>query len=453
MSYKANTPSFGALGDGKTIATKAIQQSIDECHAAGGGEVLVPAGTYVVGTLELKSHVTLRLLAGARLLGSPDRNDYTIVSRPFPDEQLVSQSSVPFARTHLIYAKNARHVSIVGEGIIDGNGPAFFGPIQEEHPLKRFRVRGWRPGEMVAFYDCEHILIQGIHLCHSPMYNIMAYCCTGVRIVDVNISNHPSTPNGDGIDPICCHDVHIHGCTIDTADDSIAIYSGFAMAANDVRSCENVVISDCILRSRCNAIRIGYAGDMPIQNIVAHDVIVEARAGVAIQSVCPFNVKQGTPIEHIILSNMIMHVARPLLVIIDPRSIKPAGIRHLAMDNLRIYARMGIGMIGSPAIPIEDVTLNHLKLHLAGTMRADGVGSPIPEKVNFMGNDADKIPHAIYCRHVRNAAMTDVRVEWGACSGPWQSALHTEQCADMAIQNCILPAAPALPAPCAAGSE
>ncbi len=201
---------------------------------------------------------------------------------------------------------------------------------------------------MVAFYDCEHITIKGIHLRHSPMYNIMAYCCTDVRITDVNIFNHPSTPNGDGIDPICCHDVHIHGCTIETADDSIAIYSGFAIAANDIRSCENIVISDCILRSRCNGIRIGYAGDKPIRNIVVHDVIIEARAGIAIQSACPYNVKHGTPIEHIMLSNMIMHVARPLLVIIDPRSAKPAGIRHLAMDNMMIYARMGIGLIGSP---------------------------------------------------------------------------------------------------------
>src|ERR1051325_4441321 len=157
-----NVRDYGAKGDGTTLDTKAIQQAIDKCFSNNGGTVLIPAGNFLSGTLELKSNVTLHLSAAAKLLGSPKREDYT------------AGKGVPSGNGNIVflYAANANNVSIEGNGTIDGNGLAFYNGKGDNTGPGQHGVGGNfdRP-HLGIFYQCNRLSI------HSVFCTASAYHC------------------------------------------------------------------------------------------------------------------------------------------------------------------------------------------------------------------------------------------------------------------------------------
>ena len=190
-----NIKSFGAIGDGVAMETKAIQDSIDACHDAGGGIVRVPAGDFQIGTIELKSNVTLSLDYGANLLGSTNKADYTTEGIDDPRE------GGPHC---LIYANGATNIAIEGLGVIDGRGTA------ENFPRLRSggRNRGLRP-RLLRMVNCDGLTFSGVTWKRPAFWGLHLIDCKNIHFDAVTVRFRNNNFNNDGLDLDGCENVRI----------------------------------------------------------------------------------------------------------------------------------------------------------------------------------------------------------------------------------------------------
>jgi polygalacturonase len=267
---------FGAEGDGAMPATAALRDAIAACHAAGGGRVVVPPGRFLTGAIHLKSNVNLHVSKGATLAFSQDPRDFLpVVFTRWEGVELMNYSP-------LIYAFEQDNVAVTGEGTLDGQA-------DEEHwwPWKGRREAGGGPNQAPARnrllematrgvpvservfgdsqylrpnfiqpYRSRNVLIEGVRIVRSPMWEIHPVLCTNVTVRNVAVDTHG--PNNDGCDPESCKDVLIEGCSFDTGDDCIALKSG---RNDDGRRLnvpvENVIVRDCIMKDGHGGVVIG----------------------------------------------------------------------------------------------------------------------------------------------------------------------------------------------------
>jgi polygalacturonase len=217
---------LGAVGDGKTRDTAAFQKALDACAAMGGGTVLVPAGAYLIGSIELKSHTTLRLEKGAILLGSPDLADYPVVKVRWEGRWVDGHRG-------LVSARNATDIAIVGPGKIFGN-TNLIGRQMPRRPV------------IVEPIECTNVTLEGFATQHRNMWSVHPTYCENVEARKLTIRSVGG--NGDGIDVDSCRHVRIEDCDIDTGDDCIAIKSGRGMEGyRAARPTEDVLISHCTM--------------------------------------------------------------------------------------------------------------------------------------------------------------------------------------------------------------
>ncbi|MEJ2703859.1 MAG: glycosyl hydrolase family 28-related protein, partial [Sedimentisphaerales bacterium] len=236
-----NIRDYGAVGDGKTLDTSSIRKAVDACAAAGGGQVLLPPGRYLSGTVHLKSHVTLFLDAGARLIGITDLTQY---QHPTPPAFLPEARWGKWHRA-LILGDGVEDIAIAGQGVIDGN--KVFDATGEEH------MRG--PHTFV-FLNCRNVTVRDVSFVDSANYAIFFLISDDVDIRNVKITGGWDGVHFRGAPERPCRNVSIVGCQFFTGDDSIA-----------GRYWENTLISDCIVNSSCNGIRlIGPATHLIVHN-------------------------------------------------------------------------------------------------------------------------------------------------------------------------------------------
>ena len=273
---------FGAVGNGVAKDTAAVQRAIDAANAAGGGEVLLPQGTYLCGSLFLKSGVDFHLAEGATLKGSPDPADYNAVD-VCPQNSGRLGSGDNMSGGHLILCIEQARVTLRGPGKIDGNVGAFLKMPDGSHPPKKLKIP-WRPGQMVWFVESRNITIRDIELADAPYWSCFIYGCEGVAVDNAKIHTRrkPHTYNGDGLDIDSSRRVRVTGCRIFTADDSITLRAngdrlkaaGGHAGRETLPDCADVVVSNCTLSSDCNAIRLG-VGNGHIRNCSFHDIRIE----------------------------------------------------------------------------------------------------------------------------------------------------------------------------------
>jgi len=285
-----NVLDYGAMGDGQTINTRALQSAIDACCRAGGGTVYVPAGAYVTGSLELGSYLTLYLDAGAKLLGSQDAADYPVVEGRWEGVD---------RRTHapLIAGSGLRNVAITGRGTIDGRGAYWWQKLREgtlDHPRPR----------LIGLMECSNVLIEGLTLTRSPSWTIHPARCENVTVDRVTIVNPPDSPNTDGINPDACRNVHISNCHIDVGDDCITIKSGTEDGARAALSpCENLTITNCTMVHGHGGVVIGSEMSGGVRNVtIANCVFVGTDRGIRLKS----RRGRGGVVEDIRVSNVVM---------------------------------------------------------------------------------------------------------------------------------------------------
>lgn len=236
---------FGAVGDGVTKDTAAFQKALDAC-AGGGGTVLVPAGKYLIGSIQLHGRTTLVLEKGAELVGSPDPDDYPLISVRYEGEMVQG-------RRALISAEDADDISIFGPGTISGD-------------TKIGMLRNPRGPVMVELVNCKNVLLDGFTDRYRRLWSIHLLFCQNV--VARNLTIRTSQSNGDGIDVDSTNHVLIENCDIDTGDDCISLKSGRGMSAVKLaKPTEDVLIRNCTFASDFAGIGIGSEMSGGIRNV------------------------------------------------------------------------------------------------------------------------------------------------------------------------------------------
>ncbi len=259
-----------------------IQKAIDRAAAQGGGRVVVSAGTWTTGTLEMRSHVELHLAKGAVLKGSTRAADYNR-NEIFPEN--FWSVAEEWSGAHLILGYKVEDVAITGEGVIDGNGPAFFGDCDEDSrwPFYKYGLklhptdRTWfRPGPMVAFFLSKNIRLEGVTLANTPSWTCHVRCSDGLTVRNVTVDADRTIANSDGFSIDCTRNVRVEKCTLRTGDDAFAIRASCKLHAA-TNFCANIHIDDCDLWSCCYGVRFGI-GSGTITNIVVSNTRVHEAA-------------------------------------------------------------------------------------------------------------------------------------------------------------------------------
>jgi polygalacturonase len=434
-----NAKDFGARGDGNTLDSISLNRAIDACYSGGGGTVYLPPGTYLSGTVVLKSNVTLYLEAGATLIGSRDIRDYT------PQ----NQSRKPGARTngsifpadlrdagpfHLVFARDAENIALAGPGKIDGQGPAFWTPSGRVQPSAEDAWRDviafdWkphppRPSPMLEFYNCKNLRVEDVHIENAAGWTMRPINCDNVFIRGVTIKNPVYGPNTDGIDLTCCHNVFISDCLIDTGDDAICLKSENPYG-EELRISKNITVTNCVLSCCCNGFKFGTATHGGFENITFSnsvifndDVPLNSRviSGIALEMV------DGGWIDGVLISNIRMQRVRtPIFIRRGNRKPRPDGtpgtLRGVMIENIHATnAILASSITGISGFDVEDLTLSNIRIDTDENGKAKWVSRKIPEdaKAYPESRDFGRLPtYGFYCRHVTGLRLRNVEFKTG----------------------------------------
>ena len=415
---------FGAVGDGVTKDTSAIQRALD-----AGGVAYLPPGEYLTGTLYLRSGGGLELSPGAVLRASPDPADY--------DENCCEQNRV-FASemvsgAHLIVACEVHDVVIRGGGRIHGGREAFFSGEEDPKRPGKFLRPAWRPGQMLFFCESENVTIADVELCESPYWCCFLHGCEQVNIRGVRIHNHRMTPNSDGIDLDCCRFVTVSDCRIDAGDDCITLRANSAPLKKP-RPCGKIAITNCVLSSPCQAIRVG-VGDGTIRDAVISNLVInDTRSGIQLVSRYGSS-SPGVTIENLLFSDILMECRRPLAVLSDvrgPRDEAAKPIRGVVFRNIRATGDRSCFFEANRRGDISGLTLDGVELTLhGGDDIVDGEGLAYGEF------GVKNSPAAFHLKHVEECAFHRVRVRWESDASPlWKYALWAEDSEAPELSGC-----------------
>ncbi len=371
-----NILSFGAVGDGITLNTIAIQKAIDAAHAAGGGTVVIPHGRFVTGSVVLKNRVGLYLEKRATILGSTDPADYITLRR----------------WKALIMADGVTDIFISGKGTIDGRGAAlalhidslFYAGQIDSHNYYLAERRPWaelRP-QIIEFNECKNIKVSDVTIKNSSCWVQTYQRCQNVVIHNLTVDSDAYW-NNDGIDIVDCQNVRVTHCVINSSDDGICIKSeDFSLRQIN----ENIYIADCKVRSSASAVKFGTslvsgARNVVIRNIEVYDTY---RSAIAIEAT------QGGFIENVLVENIrAKNTGNAIFLRIGRiRGAEKAGpLRNVVLRNIKVevpfekpdmkYEIRGpdieafhnvfpSSITGNPGVYVENVLLENIKITYPG---------------------------------------------------------------------------------------
>lgn len=301
--------------------TTVFQRAIDQVSASGGGRVGIAAGRYRTGMLRLRDNVDLHLESGAVLAASRDVEDHLPLIHTKGSGDYWRQQEGSF---HLLVAQGCRNVSLTGSGRLDGEGTAWYDPVEPGRDWPRPRDSDWRRmGALVLFTECQRVRIQGVEMGNVCNWTLHLHECDDVQVRDIRIQNPHQAPNSDGIDITGCRGVTVTGAHIDTGDDAVCIKT-----LPEGRSCENVVVSQCVLRTHCVALKLGATESFQdMRHVVFSDCVVRGS-----HRVLGLYSLEGAVIEHVLCRNITYDTCAALMF---PRPL------HLDLRGHREESRLG----------------------------------------------------------------------------------------------------------------
>ena len=405
---------YGAVGDGRTLNTTAFSKAIQACSAAGGGRVIVPAGHWLTGPIELLSHVDLHLEKDAEITFTKDHTQYPLV---------LSHNGASVSVTSPLSAKDVEDIAITGEGSLDGAGETWrpvkksktteaqwrdllaipgsvlsdkdqiWWPTREardgEAFLKELKKKNDHPTEndylpardflrpyMVAFSNCHRVLLRGVTIRNSPKFVFYPNNCTDLTMDHVNIFNEWWAQNGDGIDISACKKVMIYKCTVSAGDDGICMKSSGARPGG--AALEDVIVAGCTVYRAHGGFVIGSNTDGGMKDIFVSDcTFIGTDVGLRFKS----NMGRGGLVNDIFIRDIAMRniVNEAVLfdtyyedaqagVTKDPSKPKPEDktpefrdfhISHIVCNG----ARTAISITGLPQMPVSRIAFDSIEIH------------------------------------------------------------------------------------------
>ncbi len=353
-----NVREFGAVGDGTTNDTAAIRAAVAHLAGGGGGTVHFPPGDYLCGTLRLTDHIALHLDAGAVL-----RESYQDDIEPTP-------VGVGVQRHHLIVAQGVGHIAITGQGTILGRG-------ESDSPGLDRDARGFRSG-VIFFRDCHQVRISDVTIRCGDGWTVHLCRCQGVFVQGVSIINRMHRIGGnDGLDLNSCRNVHVSDCHIEAWDDCIVLKAKDMDEPGDATVCENIVVTNCTLKTGCTALKLGSESVGDFRDIHFSNCTVEdSSVGFGIYLL------DGATIERVTLSNVSMRIVPdnryrphmeplnlhvfPLCIFVGQRTPQSriGTLRDVTIRDVTAMCSHGAVILGHPQRPIENLTLDHVTLRI-----------------------------------------------------------------------------------------
>ena len=351
-----NVADFGAVGDGTTLSTKAIQKAVDGCSAAGGGTVYIPAGRYLSGAIFLQNNVTLNISEGATLLASKNFEHFP----PFKPSWRIKSDDTRVSS--LITGHDVENIAVTGRGTLDGNGRVWWDAFNKDKNRKdsQARILNYGRPRVINLYRCRDIKIEGVKIINSPSWTVHLVGCDNLVVDGISIINPEEGPNTDGINPESCRNVRISNCFIDTGDDCITLKSGEDEEGRlKARPTENVTITNCVMYKGHGAVVIGSEMSGCVRNVVASNIVcVGTDRAVRIKSTRG----RGGVVENIRYNNFIVENVREPIYITsfytktDPEPVsertpifRDIAISHFTIKNSPYTARI----YGLPEMPIQ----------------------------------------------------------------------------------------------------
>jgi hypothetical protein len=296
VTLPSDVRELGATGDGRTLDTAALQRAIDL-----KGAVCLRDGTFLSGTLRLKSNTSLIIEPSATLLGSARAEDYPELRPPLTNGQLSN------CRRALLYAEGTTQVTITGGGRILGPGAAF------EHAARR---EPERPMTIFAAAG-SHLLVSDLELRDAAMWTLVAMELTQVTLRSLRVRTHGITR--DGLVLVDCHQALITDCDLDTGDDAVCLKS------HSIFGLREIEVRHCRLRTHTNALKVGTPTYGPIKQVHCHDLTIDGArlAGIAVECI-DGSAQKNLRFERITMRN----VGAPFFVLLGDRGLTPPGLPH-----------------------------------------------------------------------------------------------------------------------------
>ena len=452
-----NVRTFGAKGDGKALDSTAINKAIDAAAAAGGGTVFIPAGTYRSFSIRLKSNITLYFDQGSTLVAASPNDGDGRYDSPEPNKWDKYQD---FGHTHwhnsLIWGENLENISILGPGLIWGNGLVRGGgqsrTKEQNDAIKDVKVDkvtapfgypnprdavedGWG-NKSISLKLCRNVIIRDISILHGGHFAILA---TGVD--NLTIDNLKIDTNRDGIDIDACRQVRISNTTVNSPfDDGICLKSSHALGF--ARATENVTITNCAVSgydegtlldatykreykkyshdSPTGRIKFGTESNGGFKNVTITNCTFDYSRGLALESV------DGGLLEDVTISNITMRdvVNSPIFLRLGSRNRGPketlttGKLRRVIISNIVAYnadPKYSSIISGIPGNDIEDVRFNNIRIYYQGGGTKEQAALSPPEKENDYPEPVmfGEMPaYGFYVRHVKGLTMTDIEVSY-----------------------------------------
>jgi polygalacturonase len=402
---------FGAVSNLQSNSTMGIQKAIDECSRQGGGRVVVPSGQFCMGTIVLRSNVELHLEHGATLYGSTQLKDYLPMKSNYVS--LRTQTTT----IQLIYADNVQNVAITGTGTIDGRGSAFEKLSWNDEGITR--------PHLLRFIQSRDITVKDVTLKNSGCWMQHYLACDRVKIDGIKVLNR-NNYNNDALDLDGCSDVIVTGMLADSDDDGITLKS------TSPRLCENVRISNCVVSSHCNAIKLGTESNGGYRNISISGIVVKPSADQSSKffgnergtSVISLEVVDGGVLENVQVSNIVAEgTEAPIFVRLGNRArgyyegqhIDQVGtLRNVTISDVTVSnaGSTGCSITGLPDHCVEDITLRNIRIEHRGGGKQTPVPTDEKEKEYPEATMWGPLPaHGFFVRHARGVVFQNVVVK------------------------------------------
>lgn len=427
-----NVRDFGATGDGVTLDSPAIDKAIAACAGAGGGTVLVPAGTYLCGSIHLTNNLNLEIATGATILGAPQNLNAYDETEPFPSGAYQDGGHCYFHNS-LIWGENLTNVFITGHGMINGGGldrnPKILDAMCGYEHFGTPNTNEFKPvrigNKAIALKLCRNVVIRDITIFHGGHFAILATGCDLLTIDGITIDT-----NRDGIDLDCCRNSIVSNCRVNSPlDDGICPKS--TMALGERRITENLTIVNCQVSGFLEGtlldgtmkphgrghgrIKFGTESSGGFRNCTIANCTFRSCRGLAIEEV------DGGILENITVNNLSMTDVPEYAIYLTTgkRNRAPDIKNHSRMRNILISnviadgvaTQSGIQITGLPEQPIEGVRLENIRLiSKGGGTEKDaaivppelGTGYPEPAKIGTMP------AYGIFARHVKDLELANI---------------------------------------------